>query len=158
MLKRIIGRDYTKTSEAEHWLDLDGLAEVEVTSEEISHPIESALLLQPQSELGWEAAEPGLQMVRILFARPQAIKKLYLEFQEFRSARTQQFLLRWSSNGGKSYGDIVRQQYNFSPPNTTAEREHYDVDLDNVTNLELTIIPDISGGPARASLTQFRIK
>ena len=159
MIKRIIDRDRTKTSGAyEHWLDLDSLAEVEVTSEEITHPIESALLLRPQSELGWEAAEPGPQMVRILFARPQPIKELYLEFQECKSARTQEFVLRWSSNGGKSYRDVARQQYNFSPPGTTVERERYCVDLDSVTNLELTIIPDISGGPARAGLTQFRIK
>jgi len=31
------------------------------------------------------------------------------------------------------------------------------VDLDSVTNLELLIIPDISGGHARASLAQLRI-
>jgi hypothetical protein len=48
MIKRIIGRDDTKTSDAdEHWLDLDGFAEVEVTSEETAHSIESALLLRP---------------------------------------------------------------------------------------------------------------
>ena len=85
--KRIIDRDRTKASDAdEHWLDLDGLAEVEVTSEDVAHPVESALLLRSQSELGLEAAEPRLQMVRILFARPQPIKELYLEFQEFKSA------------------------------------------------------------------------
>ena len=159
MIKRIIDRDRTETSETdEHWLDLDGLAEVEVTSEDIAHPIESALLLRPQGESGWEAAQPGLQMVRILVNQPQRIKELYLEFQELKSARTQEFVLRWSSNSGKSYRDIVRQQYNFSPANTTAEREHYHVNLNSVTNLELTIIPEISGGSARASLSQFRIK
>jgi len=31
------------------------------------------------------------------------------------------------------------------------------VDIDSVTNLELLIIPDISGGHARASLAQLRI-
>jgi hypothetical protein len=51
----------------------------------------------------------------------------------------------------------VRQQYNFSPPATTSEREDYPVDLDGVTTLELTIVPDISGGPARASLAQLRL-
>jgi hypothetical protein len=71
--------------------------------------------------------------------------------------RTQQFVLRWSSNGGRSYREIVRQQYNFSPPGTTREREDYAVDLDGVTTLELNIVPDISGGPARASLAQLRL-
>jgi hypothetical protein len=158
MITRIIGRDRETRSDANaQWLNLDGLAEVEVTSQEITHPIESALLLLPESATGWKASEPGPQILRILFDRPQRIKRLYLEFQEFTSARTQEFVLRWSSNGGASYREIVRQQYNFSPPGTTAEREHYSVDLDGVTRVELTIIPDISGGPARATLTQLRI-
>lgn len=158
MIKRIITHDHTRTLDPdEHWLNLDGLAQVEVTSEEIAHPIDSALLLLPQSESGWKAAEPGPQTLRILFDRPQRIKGLYLEFQEFESARTQEFVLRWLSGGGTSYRELVRQQYNFSPPNTTVEREHYSIDLDGVANLELTITPDISGGPARASLSRLRI-
>jgi len=64
-------------------------------------------------------------------------------------------LLRWSSDGGRSYREIVRQQYNFSPPDTTAEREDYYVDPDGVTNVELTIIPAIGGGAARATLAQL---
>jgi len=51
----------------------------------------------------------------------------------------------------------VRQQYNFSPPATTSECEDYPVDLDGVTTIELSIVPDISGGPARASLAQLRL-
>lgn len=159
MIKRITGRDQTKTSDADqHWLDLNDLVQVEVNSEDSAHPIESALLLHPQSESGWRAAESGVQTMRILFDQPQRIQTVYLEFQEFESARTQEFLLRWSSDAGKSYRDIVRQQYNFSPPGMAVERENYSVNLDRVTNLELTINPDISGGAARASLTKFRVK
>jgi hypothetical protein len=51
----------------------------------------------------------------------------------------------------------VRQQYNFSPPETAREIEEYDVDLDAVTALELRIVPDISGGSALASLAQLRL-
>ena len=71
-------------------------------------------------------------------------------------SRTQEFTLRCSSNDETSHREIVRQQYNFSPPDTTTERQDYSVDLDSVTNLEL-LIPDISGGHARASFTQLRI-
>ena len=156
MIKRIIGSDHkTESQDNEHWLTLDTIAQVEVTSEEMAHPIESGL--SPNSESGWEAAQPGPQTVRLLFERPQRIKRVHLEFHEYQSARTQEFVLRWSSNGGRSYREIVRQQYNFSPPDTTAEREDYSVDLDGVTNLELTIIPEIGGGPARATLAQLRL-
>ena len=62
MIKRIIGSDHkTESEDNEHWLTLDTIAQVEVTSEEMAHPIESGLL--PNSESGWEAAQPGPQTV-----------------------------------------------------------------------------------------------
>jgi hypothetical protein len=51
----------------------------------------------------------------------------------------------------------VRQQFNFSPPEAAREVEDYDIDLDGVTALELKIVPDISGGSARASLAKLRV-
>ena len=156
MFKRIIGQDTRDASLGnQDWLNVDALAQVEVTSEDPAHPIESGLL--PGAESGWRAGQPGPQTVRLAFDQPQSIKRVHLEFHEDELERTQQFMLRWSSNGGQSYREIVRQQYNFSPPATTSECEDYSVDLDGVTALELNIVPDISGGPARASLRQLRL-
>jgi hypothetical protein len=156
MNKRIIGREAKNASPLENeWLALEDLAQVEVTSEDPTHPIELGLLQNRES--GWRAAGPGPQIVRLVFDQPQRIKHVHLEFREHELARTQQFLLRWSSDGGRSYREIVRQQYNFSPPRTTEEREDYSLVIDRVTNFELSIVPDISGGPARASLQQLRI-
>ncbi|SPF47438.1 Carbohydrate-binding protein (fragment) [Syntrophobacter sp. SbD1] len=45
------------------WLDLENLAQVELTSEDTSHPIESAL--KPGAESSWRASEPGQQNVRL---------------------------------------------------------------------------------------------
>jgi hypothetical protein len=156
MRKRIIGQEIRNVvSASEHGLNLDALAQVEVTSEDAAHPLESGLL--PGGESGWRAAQPGPQTVRLVFDQPQRIERVHLEFHEEELERTQQFVLRWSSNGGQSYREIVRQQYNFSPPATTSECEDYTVDLDGVTSIELSIVPDISGGPARASLAQLRL-
>ncbi len=156
MLKRIIGQDTHGASPSnQQWLNVEALAQVEVTSEDAAHPIESGLL--PGTESGWRAAQPGPQTVRLVFDQPLRIKRLHLEFHEDEMERTQQFVLRWSSNGGESYREIVRQQFNFSPSATTNEREDYPVDLDGVTTLELNIVPDISGGPACASLAQLRL-
>lgn len=156
MRKRIIGQEIRNVvSKNQRWLNLDALAQVEVTSENAAHPIESGLL--PNSDSGWRAAQPGPQTVRLVFDQPQRIERIYLEFREEELERTQQFVLRWSSDGGQSYREIVRQQYNFSPPATTSECEHYTVDLDTVTTLELSIVPDISSGPAHASLAQLRL-
>jgi hypothetical protein len=50
----------------------------------------------------------------------------------------------------------VRQQYHFSPSGATEEFEEYRVELEDVAALELTIIPNLSGG-SYASLAQLRL-
>jgi hypothetical protein len=50
----------------------------------------------------------------------------------------------------------VRQQYYFSPLGTTEEFEEYRVELEGVAALELTIVPNLSGG-SYASLAQLRL-
>jgi hypothetical protein len=156
MRKRIIGPIPREVAAAESgWLDLERLAQVEITSEDADYPIESALI--PGAGPGWRAAQPGEQTIRLLFDKPLRIHRLRLLFPESELQRTQEFVLRWSPDGGQSYREIVRQQYNFSPPGVAREVENYDVALDGVTALELRIVPDISGGSARASLTQLRV-
>ena len=51
----------------------------------------------------------------------------------------------------------MRQQFNFSPPATTREVEDYTLNLERVTALELSIVPEISGGEARASLATLQL-
>jgi hypothetical protein len=136
-------------------LDLGSVATVEVTSETKDHPVESALLLSESG--GWRAARPGIQIIRLLFDQPLKVKRISLVFEETENTRTQEFVLRWSSDFGHSFREIVRQQWNFSPPGTVQELEDYLVDLSNVTVVELEIVPDKSGGEARASLESLRL-
>jgi hypothetical protein len=65
--------------------------------------------------------------------------------------------LTWSSDGGRSSRELVRQQYVFSPDGSTSEVEDLNVDLSSVTALELTIIPDQGQGQISASLSEWRI-
>jgi len=139
----------------EGWLDLDRAASVEVTSEEKDYGIESALVSGEAH--GWRAASPGTQTIRLLFDHPQKLSRISLGFEETETARTQEFVLRWSADGGRSFREIVRQQWNFGPPNTTREIEEYNVQLSDVIVLELVIVPDISRGGARASLKSLRV-
>ena len=156
MRKQVINQATQSVSPSnQQWLNLEHLAQVEVTSEDAAHPIESALI--PSVGPGWRAAQPGQQTVRLLFDEPRRVRHMRLLFQEEERERTQQFVLRWSSDRGQSYREIVRQQYNFSPPGTTSECEDYTVELDGLTALELSIIPDISGKPVYASLAQLRV-
>ena len=106
---------------------------------------------------GWRAQQAGQQTIRLLFDKPHTIKRIKLVFQEDEWERTQGFTLHWSPDSAASRREIVRQQYNFSPPGMSRELEDYVVDLNGLTMLELSIIPDISGGDTRASLAQLRL-
>jgi hypothetical protein len=139
----------------EGWLDLDHAASVEVTSEQKDYGIDAALVSGETQ--GWRAAVSGAQTVRLIFDKPQRLTRISLVFEETGTERTQEFVLRWSGDGGRSFREIVRQQWNFSPPNSIREVEEYRVELSDVTVLELVIVPDISRGSARASLKSLRV-
>ena len=149
MRKRIIKTAHSPAAASvDGWLDLETLAEVEITSEDAAHPIDSALLFNREG--GWRAAGPGEQTIRIVFLVPQRLQRIRLQFSERQSTRTQAYVLRWSPDGGRSLHEIVRQQWNFSPDGATVELEDHAVQLRSVELLELVITPDISM-PAAAS-------
>ena len=154
MRKRVIGPvSVAHTMGRSRWIEIDEAARVEVTSEDEAYPIESAL--RGDGRGAWRAAEPGAQTIRLVFDAPQRLQRLWLVFEERDVARTQEFVIRWSADGGQTYHDVVRQQYTFAPPGTTREVEDYTVQLEGVTAVELCIVPDISGGQARASVSEW---
>ena len=156
MRKKIITTDQQESlSPDQDWLDLEKIVEVEMTSEDVDHPIEAALI--PGITSGWRASESGKQMIRLLFAHPQDLKLIRLNFVEVITERTQEYVLRYSSDGGRSSHEIVRQQWNFSPEGTTSETEEHHIDLQTVTMLELIIIPDINEGEAKATLDKLQL-
>jgi nuclear transport factor 2 (NTF2) superfamily protein len=156
MRKRLITpTPQTIRAHAEGWLDVERAAVVEVTSEDENYPVESAFV--SGETRGWRAAVPGSQTIRLVFDQPQRFRSISLVFEENETARTQEFVLRWSPNGGTWFREIVRQQWNFSPPETIREVEEYQVQLSNVTVLELIVVPNISGGTAHASLKSLRL-
>jgi hypothetical protein len=139
----------------EGWLNLDREAVVEITSEQKEYPVESALI--SGETRGWRAGSPRTQTLRLIFDQPQRLKRIALVFEETVTERTQEFVLRWSGDYGGSFREIVRQQWNFSPPNSIRDVEEYRVELSGVSVLELVMVPDISGGAARASLKGLRL-
>ena len=139
----------------EAWLDLEEIAQVQVTSEHPDYPIESAFRFGCGP--GWRASGPGKQTIRLIFDHPQQLRRIWLRFLEAGTERTQEFSLRWSSDKESRKQEIVRQQWNFSPEGSTTEIEDYRVNLENVSLLELTITPDLSRGNAVATLADWSI-
>ncbi|MDS4013958.1 MAG: carbohydrate-binding protein [Candidatus Accumulibacter sp.] len=142
------------TSDAE-WLNIEDLVEVELSSEDVHHPIEAALL--PGSNNGWRAAIPGRQTIRLLFAPARDLQRIRLRFVETAAERTQEYVLRCSTDGGQSFRDIVRQQWNFDPCGSTCETEEHRLDLPGTDVLELIITPNIRDDRTLASLAELRI-
>ncbi len=136
------------------WLGLETAAEAEVTSEDPAFPLESALGITPGP--GWRASTPGTQIVRLLFDHPLSVRRIHLEFREEQRERAQEFLLRWSADGGNTWKEIVRQHYNFNSA-ATRQIEDYRVQLDHATGLEIQIIPDLTHREAIASLHRLQI-
>ena len=52
--------------------------------------------------------------------------------------------------------EVIRQQWNFSPRGSTSEVERYDVNLERVSVLELSIRPNLNQ-TGRASLLSWRV-
>ena len=137
------------------WLDIDRNASVEVTSEQNGYPIESALI--GEENRGWRAANPGTQIIRVVFDEPQTLRRIWLVFEDIEHTRTHEFVLRRSQGLEHSFREIVRQEWNFSPAGSVREIEDYVVQLSDVMALELIIVPNKGGGEARATLRSFRL-
>jgi hypothetical protein len=141
-------------SHSQDWLNLEEIATVEVTSEDPNFPIDSALAASQGP--GWRAAEPGEQVIRIVLDNPRPLHRVRLEFSEPDIKRTQEFTLRWSQSDGL-LREIVRQQWNFSPQGSISEIEDYQVQLEKVSLLELTLKPDLLPNSAFATLSAWRL-
>jgi hypothetical protein len=156
MKKRIITDIMPSNEELNsRWLDLEALADVEVTSEARGYPIEGALL--PNQALGWKASSPGKQTIRLLFNQAQTIRHIHLSFLETDLVRTQEYALRQSHDNGLTFEEIVRQQWNFSPDGSNKQVEDYMEVLSSVSVLELIITPDINNENVFASLEELRV-
>jgi hypothetical protein len=139
-------------------IDVAAVATVLVTSEDPEHPVEHAFDAHAgPGGTRWMAAEPGEQVLILAFDAPQEIRRVVLEVEEREVARTQELQLAASSDGGTIYRELLRQEYNFSPPGTTFEREDWAVAVGDVTHLRLVIRPDKGGQPCRATITSLAL-
>jgi hypothetical protein len=164
MRKKIVALSHAKASGSKQtaladgeWLNMPEIATVEVTSEDARFPIEA--VFASDAGPGWRASKPGKQLIRVLFDKPISLRRIQLEFQEPQVERTQEFTLRWFTAAGAS-GEIVRQQWNFSPTGSTREIEEYTVSVDGVSVLELALQPNISDHHANesyATLAAWRV-
>jgi len=157
MRKKIVGSGTLNTRSATTGeLDLVNIATVQLTSEDLAHPIENAFNLQQGKGANyWAAAASGPQTITLVFDQPQTIRKIQLEIEEVEASRTQVLHISISYNGGQSFEKVLEQDYTFSPPGTTFQREDWTVNLEPVTHFRLNIMPDRDHQEAIAKLSSL---
>ena len=140
-------------------IDVAAVATVLVTSEAPEHPVDHAFddRRGPGGSC-WAAGGPGEQVIILAFDAPQVLRRVGLEVEECEVARAQEIRVAVSGDGGRTYRDLVRQEYNFSPPGTTFEREDWAISAEGVTHLRLQIRPDRAGGAGRARITSLTLR
>ncbi|MBM3879979.1 MAG: hypothetical protein FJ387_09705 [Verrucomicrobia bacterium] len=159
MRKRILKPNPNAPAPVAGELDVAALATVLVTSERIDHPVENAFdASRGPGGSRWVADSPGEQTLILAFDQPQTIRQVLLEVEETQTERTQQVELAYSTDGGRSYRELARQEYNFAPPGTTFERERWELSVVGATHLRLVILPDKGSRPCQASLTAMALR
>lgn len=142
-----------------HHISIPDTATVLVTSERPDHPID--YICDGQFGPGstrWIAEQPGDQTVVLAFDRARDIQTLSLEIEEKEVSRTQELTLSTSRDGGQTYREVLRQEFNFSPSGTTFEHEEWRLAAEGITNVRVWIRPDKGGKPYCASMTSLALQ
>ena len=139
-------------------IDIASCATIAYSSENPAHPVEH--LVDGRSGPGatrWLGAHPDVtEQIVVEFDQPQTISRLVYEVEEARCERTQEVRLEVSEDGGRTYRQILVQEYAFSPAGATYQREEQRFNLHQVGQLRLTIIPN-KNGSGTATLTSLRV-
>jgi hypothetical protein len=156
--KRQLGpREVTRTLPADE-VDIASCAAIAYSSEDPAHPVEH--LLDGVSGPGatrWMSARPDeIEQIVVEFDHPQTISQLEYEVEEAIRERTQEVRVEVSEDGGRTYRQLLVQEYTFSPRGATYQREEQRLDLHQVSHLRLTIVPN-KNGSGTATLTALRL-
>lgn len=135
------------------------IASVVVTSEEAGHPIDNAFdSAYGRGGTQWIAGSEGEQAIILSLDAPTFIRSIAIEIEETAVARRQKIEIYISRDREESYTKLLTQEYEFSPPGTEFESERWELNAEGVTNVQLRIIPDVSGRPCRAKLTRLSLR
>ena len=115
--KRSLAADTVTIGRAADEIDIACCATVAYSSEDPAHPVEN--LLDGQSGPGgtrWVSARPDTaEHIVVEFDQPRSISRLIYEVEETTRERTQEVRVEASDDGGRTYREILVQEYNFSP-------------------------------------------
>lgn len=158
MQKRLMNEQVVRSREHSGEVNIASLASFEYSSEAPDFPLEH--LIDGRDGPGgtrWASARANTTECIVLeFDPAQPVSRLVYEVEERAQERTQEVRLGVSSDRGKTYREVLAQDYTFSPQGATFQREDLQLHLIGITHLKLTIIPN-KGGAGIATLTCLQL-
>jgi hypothetical protein len=139
-------------------IDIATHAIVAYSSEDPDHPLEH--LIDGHFGRGatqWASGRPNAtERIVLEFDQPQRISRLIYEVEECWQERTQEVRVEVSADDGRTYRQVLAQDYTFSPQGATFQHEDLQLDLPAITHMKLTIVPN-KGGSGVATVTSLRL-
>lgn len=155
MRKKILKETPPAPRESGGGLDVPAIATALCTSELEGHPVE--YMFDGRLDTRWVADADGEQTLILAFDTAQTLSRVALLIEERTERRTQELDLALSTDGGLTFREVVRQEFNFSPDGTTIQRQDWQLPPGQpCTHLRLHIRPDKSGA-GRATVTSLTL-
>jgi hypothetical protein len=140
------------------YVDLAKCATIAYSSEDPDHPVEN--ILDKHSGAGgtrWMSArQNATEQILVEFDTPQRISRVVYEVEESKTERSQEVRIEVSCDAGRSFRQLRVQEYAFSPQGATFQREDLRLNVDGMSHLRLTIVPN-KNGSGTATLTTLRL-
>ena len=156
--KRQLEPGGARLARASDEIDIASCATIAYSSENPAHPVEH--LLDGTSGPGatrWISARPDvIEQIVVEFDPLQTISRLVYQVEEAVRERTQEVRVEVSEDGGRTFRQLLVQEYTFSPRGATYQREEQRLNLHQVSHLRLTIVPNKSGS-GTATLTSLHL-
>ena len=130
------------------WLSLDAVADVSIVV---------GGQRRKREPREWSGDQSGEQMIELRFHNPTSLRRLRLVSSETEQARTQEITVWVSVDRGERHRELLRQQFTFSPQGATEQVEEYAFQVDDVSTIQVRIVPSIDGRPAVAKVSELQV-
>lgn len=156
--KRLMSEPSSTHLEALGEIDIASHAILAYSSEDPDHPLEHLIDRHfGRGATRWASGRPNAtERIVLEFDHAQRISRLIYEVEECGQERTQEVRVEVSTDHGRTYRQVLAQEYTFSPHGATFQHEDLQMDLSAITHLRLTIVPN-KGGSGVATLISLRL-
>jgi hypothetical protein len=156
--KRLMNERSLPSPERPGEIDIANDATLVYSSEDPDHPLEHLIdgHFGPGATRWASARQDATEHIVLEFDHSQPISRLVYEVEECWQERTQEVRVEASTDHGRTYRQVLVQEYTFSPQGATFQHEDLRLNLPEITHLSLTIVPS-KGGSGVASLTSLRL-